>query len=51
LKFFVSTNNVILSPGNENGYIPTRYFRLVENRAGEKLPLPIDSFTTKTSDS
>jgi len=50
-KFFVSTNNVILSPGDEDGYIPPRYFRLVENRQGEKLPLPIDSFKTTTSDS
>jgi hypothetical protein len=51
LKFFVSTNNVILSPGNEDGYIPARYFRLVENRQGEQLSLPIDSLKKTTSDS
>jgi hypothetical protein len=51
LQFFISENNVILSPGNENGFIPTRYFRLVENRQGEQLPLPIDSFKTTTSNS
>ncbi|CAF2362195.1 unnamed protein product [Rotaria sp. Silwood2] len=48
-KFFVSNNNVILCSGNENGFIPPRYFRLVENRHGEQLSLPIDSFKTKTS--
>jgi hypothetical protein len=41
---------VILSPGDENGYIPSRYFRLVENRQGEKLPLPIDNLL-KTNNS
>jgi len=48
LKFFISTNNVILSPGNEDGYIPTRYFRSVQNRKGEEVQLPIDSLKTTT---
>jgi hypothetical protein len=46
---FISTNNVIFSPGNENGFIPTRYFRSVENKQGEQMPLPIDSFKTMAS--
>ena len=50
LKFFVSSNNVILSPGNENGCIPTRYFRLVENHRGERIPLPAESFGRTTTD-
>ncbi|UJR25689.1 hypothetical protein I4U23_007040 [Adineta vaga] len=49
LKFFLSTNNVILSPGNEDGYIPTRYFRSVENSRGEKVSLPIESLKTTTN--
>ncbi|CAF0919710.1 unnamed protein product [Rotaria sordida] len=48
-KFFVSNNNVILCPGNENGFLPARYFRLVQNRHGEQLPLPVDLFKTTTS--
>ncbi len=50
-KFFISSNNVILSPGDENGYIPVRYFRLVQNRNGEQIQLPIESLKTTTSDS
>ncbi|CAF1418358.1 unnamed protein product [Adineta ricciae] len=50
LKFFVSSNNVILSPGNENGCIPTRYFRLVEDRRGERISLPAESFERTTTD-
>ncbi|CAF4488076.1 unnamed protein product, partial [Rotaria sp. Silwood2] len=46
-KFFVSNNNVILCPGNENGFIPACYFRFVENRHGEQLPLPTESLKTK----
>ncbi|CAF2112272.1 unnamed protein product [Rotaria magnacalcarata] len=48
-KFFVSNNNVILCPGDVNGFLPVRYFRSVENRRGEKFPIPIDSFTTNDS--
>lgn len=50
LQFYVSANNVILSPGNAEGCIPTRYFRLVENRRGEQLQLPIDALRTTTTD-
>ncbi|KAH3856764.1 hypothetical protein DPMN_099358 [Dreissena polymorpha] len=32
IKFFVSANNVILSPGNEDGLIPPKYFELVMDR-------------------
>merc|ERR1712152_54787 len=31
LKFFRSSNNVILSPGNDQGIIPTKYFKQVKN--------------------
>lgn len=29
LKFYRSSNNVILCPGNENGYLETRFFSKV----------------------
>lgn len=51
LKFYVSTNNVILSPGNDDGIIPIQYFRLVENRQGEQLWPLADSFKKTSSDS
>ena len=31
LKFFRSSNNVILSPGNDQGVIPPKYFKQVKN--------------------
>ncbi|GFR86252.1 tRNA 2'-phosphotransferase 1 [Elysia marginata] len=38
LKFFVSANNVILSPGNESGVIETQYFfKVVDRRTGKKV--------------
>jgi 2'-phosphotransferase len=49
-KFFLSTNNVILSPGDDNGFIPSRYFRSVEDRQGKQIPLPINSLKTKSSE-
>jgi len=30
IKFYISKNNVILSPGNENGYIHPKYFKKIE---------------------
>ncbi|CAF0836213.1 unnamed protein product [Adineta steineri] len=51
LTFFVSSNNVILSPGNEDGYIPPCYFRLVQNRQGQNLPVTAESFQKTTTDS
>ena len=29
IKFYISKNRVVLSPGNEEGIIPSRYFRQV----------------------
>jgi len=37
LKFFVSTNGVVLSPGNEAGFIPPTYFKRVEKANREAL--------------
>lgn len=37
IPFFKSANNVILSPGNENGFIPSELFLKVENAAGERI--------------
>jgi len=34
LKFYRSANNVILSPGNEEGFILKEYFSVVERRDG-----------------
>jgi hypothetical protein len=48
-KFFVSANNVILSQGDEKGFIPSQYFRTVEDRQGKKLPLSTDSSKTTTT--
>jgi 2'-phosphotransferase len=36
IKFFISKNNVILSPG-ENGVIAPKYFKIVHNKNGEVL--------------
>ncbi|KAK3588643.1 hypothetical protein CHS0354_038873 [Potamilus streckersoni] len=39
IKFFQSENKVILSPGNVNGIIPTKYFNNVYKRdTGQRLP-------------
>ncbi|XP_071545703.1 tRNA 2'-phosphotransferase 1 isoform X2 [Panulirus ornatus] len=37
-KFYKSVNNVILCPGNEDGYLPAEYFlKVVDRRTGEYL--------------
>jgi len=36
-KFYISTNNVILTVGDQNGFIPPQYFRSVEDRQGKQL--------------
>jgi hypothetical protein len=36
-EFFVSSNNVILCPGDEHGCLPATYFRAVENRQRQSL--------------
>ncbi|XP_052270003.1 uncharacterized protein LOC127871281 isoform X2 [Dreissena polymorpha] len=42
IKFFVSANNVILSPGNEDGLIPPKYFELVMDRKkGAKIAVDL----------
>jgi len=38
LKFGVSTNGVVLSEGDERGFIPPEYFSRVENTDGSALP-------------
>lgn len=37
LKFYKSTNGVVLSPGNENGTILPKYFLKVLEKSGKKL--------------
>ena len=32
LKFFISENNVVLSPGDEKGFIPSKYFKYIKER-------------------
>ena len=32
LKFYISVNNVILCPGDEKGYIPSKYFKYIKER-------------------
>jgi len=39
LKFFISANGVVLSAGNEEGFIPPEYFLRVET-AWKNMPLP-----------
>lgn len=39
-KFYVSANGVILSPGNTNGYIPSKYFKKIVNaKTKEIIPM------------
>ena len=44
LKFYLSANGVVLTEGNENGFIPTELFERVEfvttNKAPSLLPEP-----------
>lgn len=37
LKFYFSDNDVILSPGNDDGHIPPSMFQKVTARAGKEL--------------
>lgn len=37
LRFYVSTNKVLLSPGNEDGFILPQYFSCVHDRNGAPL--------------
>ena len=38
IPFFVSENKVVLSPGNERGYIPATYFqRVVDGKTRQLL--------------
>ena len=36
-KFFLSANNVILCPGNEDGILPPKYFKAVYQRHPSEL--------------
>lgn len=38
LEFFISTNGVILSEGDERGFILPEYFKRVETSGGKALP-------------
>lgn len=38
LKFYVSSNGVVLSPGDEHGYIRPQYFLRVEKANRQTLP-------------
>lgn len=35
IKFYRSANNVILTPGNEEGFLLKEYFSVVEQRGGK----------------
>lgn len=35
ISFFISDNGVILTPGNEQGFLPYEFFKRVESRKGE----------------
>ncbi|KAI6646337.1 tRNA 2'-phosphotransferase 1-like isoform X1 [Oopsacas minuta] len=38
--FYLSDNNVILCPGNENGMLPKKYFKsIVDRKSGVKIPI------------
>jgi 2'-phosphotransferase len=38
IKFYLSSNGVILTEGDETGFLAPQYFSRVENRKGEALP-------------
>lgn len=43
IKFFKSSNEVILSPGDENGVIDPKYFlKVINSKGGEQTQLFID---------
>lgn len=48
--FFLSSNNVILCPGNDNGILPPEYFRLVQDCQGKEYELTIDRFKKTTKE-
>jgi len=37
IKFFISDNGVILTPGNENGILEPKYFKLISDAKGNNL--------------
>lgn len=49
VKFFVSTNGVILTPGDEHGYLSREFFSAVADSSG--TPLKLDSEASSASSS
>ena len=43
-SFFLSDNNVILCPGDEKGFLPTKYFKKVLDRKSGNNPLITHQF-------
>ncbi|GCC16763.1 hypothetical protein chiPu_0021434, partial [Chiloscyllium punctatum] len=42
IPFYLSTNRVILTPGNENGVLPPKYFQRVLQLKPSRCVLPLD---------
>jgi len=42
IKFFISDNGVILTPGNESGILESKYFKKVCDTKGNDLLLPVE---------
>lgn len=43
IKFYLSKNGVVLTPGNESGYLEPRFFHKVERVGRKFVQLPLDS--------
>ncbi len=43
IKFYFSKNGVVLTPGNETGYLEPRFFHKVERVGRKFVQLPLDS--------
>ena len=46
-KFFLSTNNVVLSPGNKQGLLPPHYFsKVIDSSSGKSHDIKQDHMTS-----